>query len=190
MRLGLRDLGFIEGRNLTIDFRWAEGRNDRFPSLAAELIALNPDAIVADSTPGALAAKRATGDDSNRDDQRLRPGGVGACREPCNPGGNVTGVTDYGNDLAVKGLELLHAVAPKAARIAVLMSDNPVHPFQLKQIQEAAKALRLTIVSAAATSSDKFEDRIFFDGKTERRGANSARWRAIQYRPAAARQDR
>jgi putative ABC transport system substrate-binding protein len=60
LRLGLRDLGYVEGRNLVVDFRYAEGKNDRFPGLAAEIVALNPDVLVADSTPAALAAKRAT----------------------------------------------------------------------------------------------------------------------------------
>src|SRR5262245_30638783 len=146
LRLALRDLGYIEGQNLTVDSRWAEGRNDRFPSIAAELVSLKPDAILADSTPAALAAKRATAMIPIVMHNVSDPVGSGLVVSLAHPGGNVTGVTDFGSELAMKGVELLHSIVPKATRIAVLMSDNPVHPSQLKLIQDAAQHLGLTVL--------------------------------------------
>ena len=142
----LRDLGYVEGKNLVLEFRWAEGQNARFPSLAAELVALKPEVIVADSTPGAIAAKRATTVIPIVIVNVSDPVGTGIVASLANPGGNVTGTTDYGMSMAVKNVELLHELVPKATRIAVLMSDNPVHPLQLKLVQDAAKSIGLTVL--------------------------------------------
>src|SRR5262245_33071895 len=157
LRLAMRELGYIEGQNLIVDFRWGEGRNDLFPRLAAELVALKPDAIFADSTPAALAAKRATATIPIVIHNVSDPVGSGLVVSLAHPGGNVTGVTDFGSELAVKGLELLHTLVPKAARIAVLMSDNPVHPSQLRLIQDAAQGLGLTVLPTILKSSEEFE---------------------------------
>ena len=85
------------------------------------------------------------------------PVGSGLVVSLAHPGGNVTGVTDFGSELAMKGVELLHAVVPKATRIAVLMSDNPVHPFQLKLIQDTAQGFGLTVLPTIARTSEEFE---------------------------------
>src|SRR5215470_18303787 len=140
----LHDLGYFEGRNLVLEFRWAEGRNARFPSLAAELVALKPEVIVADSTPGAIAAKRATTVIPIVMVNVSDPVGTGIVASLAKPGGNVTGTTDFGMAMAVKNVELMHELVPKATRIAVLVSDNPVHPLQLKLVQDAAKSIGLT----------------------------------------------
>ena len=149
LRLGvfskaMDDLGYIEGRNLILERRWSEGQNSRFPNLAAELVALKPEVIVADSTPGAIAAKRATTVIPIVMVNVSDPVGTGIVASLAKPEGNVTGTTDFGMAMAVKDVELLHDLVPKAARIAVLMSDNPVHPLQLKLVQDAAKSIRLT----------------------------------------------
>ena len=149
LRLGvfskaMDDLGYIEGRNLILERRWSEGQNSRFPSLAAELVALKPEVIVADSTPGAIAAKRATTVIPIVMVNVSDPVGTGIVASLAKPEGNVTGTTDFGMAMAVKDVELLHDLVPKAARIAVLMSDNPVHPLQLKLVQDAAKSIGLT----------------------------------------------
>ena len=149
LRLGvftkaMQDLGYIQGRNLVLEFRWAEGQNSRFPSLAAELAALKPEVIVADSTPGAIAAKRATTVIPIVMVNVSDPVGTGIVASLAKPEGNVTGTTDFGMAMAVKDVELLHDLVPKATRIAVLMSDNPVHPLQLKLVQDAAKSIGLT----------------------------------------------
>ena len=142
----LRDLGYVEGRNLVLEFRSAEGQNARFPSLAAELVALKPEVIVADSTPAAVAAKRATTVIPIVMVNVSDPVGTGIVASLANPGGNVTGTTDFGVSMAVKNVELLHELVPKATRIAVLMSDNPVHTLQLRLVQDAAKSIGLTVL--------------------------------------------
>src|SRR5882672_9687926 len=115
----LQDLGYMEGRNLVIDQRWAEGKNERFSSLATELVALKPDAIVADTTAGAIAAKRATATIPIVMVHVSDPVGSGLVASLARPGGNVTGLASLETQLHVKGVELLHAVVPKATRMAV-----------------------------------------------------------------------
>jgi ABC-type uncharacterized transport system substrate-binding protein len=153
----LRELGYIEGQNLAIDRRFAESRLERFPALAAELVALRPDVIVADSTPSGVAAKQATATIPIVFLSASDPVGSGLVASLAHPGGNITGVTDFGVELAAKELDVLHALFPKAKRFAVLMSDNPVHPFQLKAIEDAARAIGLTITSERATSLEEMD---------------------------------
>ena len=128
-RDGLRDLGYVEGQNILIEYQWAEGKYERFPALIAELIALKVDVIVTAGTPASLAVKKATtsvplvmiavGD----------PVGTGLVASLARPGGNATGVTSISPELEGKRLELLREVFPGVARIAVLW--NPVSPFQV-----------------------------------------------------------
>ena len=154
----LRDLGYIEGRNIVVDRRWAEGKNERYASLATELVALKPDVIVADTTPAVIAAKRAT---ATIPIVMVAPGdpvGSGLVESLARPGGNVTGVTSLQTELLVKGVELLHAVVPKAKRVAVLMTDNPAHPSQLKTIQDSARGFGLTVLPTMVRSSEDFEE--------------------------------
>ena len=155
----LRDLGYVEGRNIVFDRRWAEGRNERFSSLATELVALKPDVIVADTTAGLLAAKRATATIPIVMVQAADPVGSGLVASLARPGGNVTGASNLESDLLGKAAELLHAVAPKATRMAVLMSDyNPIHPSQLTTIQGAARGFGLTVLPMTVRSSEDFEE--------------------------------
>src|SRR5262249_26765294 len=106
----LRDLGYIEGRNIVIDRRWAEGQNERYSSLATELVAVTPDVIVADTPAAVLAAKRATAPIPIVMVLPADPVGFGLVESLAHPGGNVTGVTSLETDLIVKGVEFLHAV--------------------------------------------------------------------------------
>jgi|SRR5262245_16400375 len=154
----LRDLGYVEGRNIVFDRRWAEGKIERFSSLATEIVALKPDAIVAETTAGAIAAQRATATIPIVMVGAADPVGSGLVASLARPGGNITGVANLETELHVKGVELLHAVVPKATRIAVLMSDNPAHPLQVKTIQDAAKAFGLTVLPTMARSSEEFEE--------------------------------
>jgi putative ABC transport system substrate-binding protein len=158
LRMGLRDLGYIEGQTLVLEFRGAEGKNERFPRLAAELVALKPDAIVVETTPGAIAAVNATATVPIVIVNVSDPVGSRLVASLARPGGNVTGVTDFGTELAVKAVDLLHTVVPGATRIAVLMSDNPVHPSQLREIQDAANRISLTILPTKVTSTEGFEE--------------------------------
>jgi len=153
----LQNLGYVVGRNLVFDVRWAEGKNDRFPSLAVELVALKPDAIVADSTPAALAAARATTTVPIVIINVSDPVGSGLVASLAHPGGNVTGAIDFGNDVTTKQLELLHTAVPKATRVAVLMSDNPVHLSQLAEVQNAAKSIGIAVVPTMVRVSEEFE---------------------------------
>src|SRR5262249_30243290 len=157
-RVAMQALGYIEGRTAVYEFRGAEGRNERMPSLAAELVALKPDVIVADSTPAAIAVKRATTEIPIVIVNVSDPVGTGIVVSLAHPGGNVTGGTDFGMELAEKGLDLLHSLVPKVSRVAVLMSDNPVHPFQLKLIQEAAKSIHLTVLPTMIRTEADFEE--------------------------------
>src|SRR5262245_56387152 len=154
----MRDLGYIEGRNIVIDRRWVEGKNERYSSLAIELVALKPDVIVADTTPAVIAAKRATATIPIVMVFPSDPVGSGLVTSLARPGGNVTGVTSIETERQAKGVELLHAVVPTATRMAVLMSDNPVHSSQLKAIQGAAKSFGLTVLPTMVRSSEDFEE--------------------------------
>ena len=153
----LSDLGYIDGQRIVFDSRWAEGKLDRFPSLAAELVGMKPDVLIVSGTPGTRAAKQATATIpivmlgvSNAVASGLVP-------SLAHPGGNVTGFSNLSLDLSGKVLELTHTVVPKATRIAVLMSDNPSHPSTLTEIQAAAKGFGLTILPIRAKSAQDLE---------------------------------
>jgi putative tryptophan/tyrosine transport system substrate-binding protein len=117
---GLRELGWVEGRNLSVERRWAAGREDQLPAMAADLVRLKMDVIVTLSTPAALAAKQATSEIPIVITFVADPLGSGLVASLARPGGNVTGMTTIAPELVAKRLELLKQVAPKASRIAVL----------------------------------------------------------------------
>ena len=145
-REGLRDLGYVEGRNIVIEFRWAEGKYERFPELIAELVALNVDVIVTAGTPAALAVKRAmvrvplvmaaVGD----------PVVTGLVASLARPGGNFTGLTAIAPDLEGKRLELLREIVPKVSHVAFLVNpDNVLTVASEKQARAAAKVLLVDV---------------------------------------------
>jgi ABC-type uncharacterized transport system substrate-binding protein len=141
-RQGLRDHGWVEGQNLTIEHRFAEGKFDRLPELAAELVRLKVDVIISGSTPGALAAKDATSTIPIVMVTTGDPVGTGLISSLARPGGNLTGVTALGQELSGKRLELLKEAIPSVTRIAVL--SNPANPdtsFSVKGVEVAAQAL-------------------------------------------------
>jgi putative tryptophan/tyrosine transport system substrate-binding protein len=158
-REGLRELGYVEGRNILIEYRWAEGNYDRFPSLIAELLAMKVDVIVTAGTPAALAVKKATtsvplvmvavGD----------PVGTGLVASLRRPGGNATGLTSIAPELEGKRLELLREVFPRISRIAVLW--NPANAYQIaseKEVQAAAKVLRISVISLPVSSVEELRN--------------------------------
>ncbi len=153
----LRDLGYIEGKNLVIDIRRAEANNELLPGLAADLVALKPDVIIAQTTVGTLAAKRATATIPIVMVRVSDPIGSGFIASFAHPGGNITGVTDLGLDLSAKFVELLHVIVPTATRIAVLMSESPVTPSQLKAIREAATTIGITLLPVVDRSDEELE---------------------------------
>jgi putative ABC transport system substrate-binding protein len=118
LREGLRELGYVEGQNIVIEYRWAEGKYDRLPELAAELVRLKVDLIVADGTAGVHAAQRTTSTIPIVMTSAGDPIRTGLVASLAKPGGNITGLSIFGPDIAGKQLELLKEVVPKLARVA------------------------------------------------------------------------
>jgi putative ABC transport system substrate-binding protein len=146
-RQGLRELGWIEGQNIIIEYRWAEGRFDRLSGLAAELVQLKVDVIVAAPTPAALAAKNASGTIPIVGMSLTDPVGVGLIASLARPGANVTGVSySVGADIFQKHLQLLTEVAPRARRVAVLSNPaSPARPRTVRNLKDAARPLGLQL---------------------------------------------
>lgn len=157
-RKGLRDLDWIEGKNITIEYRWAEGIADRFPVLAADIVNLRPDLIVVQSTPGSQAVQRAT---------RAIPVVMIAVSDPVasgivaslsRPGGNITGVSNNLPETTRKFLELLRMVAPNMSRVGVLHNpSNPGKVLEAREVQMAGQRLTIAVEGLEVRSSDDFE---------------------------------
>jgi putative ABC transport system substrate-binding protein len=155
LRQRLRDLGYVEGQNFAIDWRYQLGESNRLPALAAELVRLKPDVIVADVTVAIRAAMGATSTIPIVMASSADAVGVGLVTSLGRPGGNVTGVTIMLAELTPKRLQLLKEVVPSASRVAVLWEpDIPRHRALLKGIEAAAPALRLNPVVIAVRSRD------------------------------------
>jgi putative ABC transport system substrate-binding protein len=142
-RQGLRELGWVEGQNIVIEYRFAEGRFDRLPDLAAELVRLRVDLIAAGPTPPAVAAKNATATIPIVIISALDPVGLGLIASLAHPGGNVTGLSfSVGPEIAGKGLELLKDAVPKVRRLAILSNPaNPAHALATSNVKAAAESL-------------------------------------------------
>ena len=142
LRKGLRELGYVEGRNLVIEYRSADGRAERFPDLASELVRLKVDLLVTRGTPAARAAKNATG---------TIPVVMATMGDPraivasfARPGGNITGVTTFSTELTAKRIELLKELVPNLSRVALLHNmGNPAAPPEWEETKTAARSLGL-----------------------------------------------
>jgi len=158
-RQRLRELGYVEGQNLVIDWRYQLGRSNRLPTLAAELVRLKPYVIVADVTVAIRAAMQETATIPIVMASSADAVGSGLVANLGRPGGNVTGVTIMLADVSAKRLQLLKEMAPNASRVAVLWDPAiPWHRVLLKEIEAAAPALRLQPVVIAVRSRDDFGD--------------------------------
>ena len=146
LRQGLRELGYLEGKNIIIEYRYAEGKSDRLPALANELIDLKVELIVTHGFPPARAAKQATktipivmaviGDAV----------GAGLVASLARPGGNITGLTSISSELYGKRLELLREVSPKISRVAILSSEtSPATEIAMNEIKVAANAFGIQL---------------------------------------------
>jgi len=156
-RQGLGETGYAEGRNVAIEFRWAEGQHNRLPALAADLVARQVAVIVAPGgAPGALAAKSATTTIPIVFEMGADPVAIGLVDNLNRPGGNLTGVSSLNVQVTPKRLEILHEVVPAAAEIAVLVNPtSPTTDSQLRNLQAAARALGLQLhVLHASTERD------------------------------------
>jgi putative ABC transport system substrate-binding protein len=170
-RQGLRELGYLEGQNIVIEYRWAEGRSERLPGLAAELVRLNVDVIVAPNTQAALAAKNATRTIPIVFAGVADPAGTGLIASVARPGGNVTGLSFLSPELGAKQLELLKEAVPKASRIAVLWNPgNPGLALTLRETEVAAKALAVQLQIREARGPNEI-DSAFSAMTRERPGA-------------------
>ena len=157
---GLEEAGYVDGRNVAIEYRWAEGRYDRLPALAADLVRREVTVIAATSTPAALAAKAATATIPIVFETGGDPVRVGLVASFSRPGGNVTGVTQTNQLVTPKRLQLLHELIPKAAVIALLVNptDETFSEALRKQVQAAADALGLEIHILNVSSDQDIDD--------------------------------
>ncbi len=170
LRRGLSDLGYQEGKNITMEYRYAEGQVERLPALAAELVRAGVDLIISSGTRATVAAKEAT---STVPIVASGAGGLaeaGVVRSLSNPGGNVTGVSLVSPDLLGKRLNLLREAVPKMARVATLGNpDTPGHDTRVRDMELGARAYGLGFQSVAARKPTEFE--AAFDGAKQRADA-------------------
>ena len=168
---GLRELGYVEGKSISIEQRYAGGKFDRLPQLAADLTRLQVDVLVVAGAPAAHAAKKASSLIPIVMTAVADPVGMGLVASLARPGGRITGMSDFNTGVVAKRLELLRQVAPSVSRVAVLLNPtNPSNPPQLKVTQDAAATLALTLLPFEAKRADEI-DRAFAAIKTERPGA-------------------
>ena len=156
---GLRDLGWVEGKNIAMEVRFAEGKTDRLPALAAELVRLKVDLIATSSTPAALAAKQVTTTIPIVIGFAADPVGSGIIRSLARPGGNITGWTHQGLELRAKWLELLKEAVPEGTRFGVLWNPaNPVHQSSMRIIGAAAQRLKVELYPMGVQDPKELED--------------------------------
>jgi putative tryptophan/tyrosine transport system substrate-binding protein len=157
-RLGLRELGYVEGKNIVIEFRWADEQYDRLPALAAELVRLKVDILVTYGTPGTLAAKRAT---TTIPIVMVHAGDAiitGLVANLARPGENITGSTFFVPELMAKRLELLKDAIPRITQVATLVKpDNPLLRTPPEALHMAAKSLKIELQQFEARGPKEFE---------------------------------
>ena len=157
-RQGLTELGYIEGKNIVVEYRYADAKADRLPALAAELVGAKLDLIVAATTPGVLAVKKASATVPIVFVDISDPVANGLVASLARPGGNITGLTIFGAELSGKRLELLKETAPNVARVALLWnSANPSNELMWKETQAVAHELRVQLISLEVRSSTDFD---------------------------------
>ena len=183
LRQGLNEAGFVEGRNVMIEYRWAEGQYDRLPGLADDLVRRRVTVMVATSTPAVLAAKAATTTIPIAFLTGTDPVAMGVVASLNRPGGNMTGVSNLNTEIGVKQLELLHAVVPSATVIALLV--NPTDPIIVqtlsKSLQTAARAIQRELLVVSA-STEREIDTAFTTLVQRKVGALVCRQRSVLQR--------
>jgi putative ABC transport system substrate-binding protein len=158
-RGGLRDLGYVEGKNLVIEFRWAEGNYARLPNLAAELARLNPDVLVTHAGAGTRAAKQATATIPIVFGVAGEAVALGLVESIARPGGNATGSSFFFPELNAKRLEVLKEAVPRSSRVGVLLNpDNPANVSTLRAMEETARSLNVRLQSVEVRRPLEFAD--------------------------------
>ena len=157
-RQGLRELGYVERKNIVIEYRYTEGKLDPLPELATDLVRLKVDVIITASTPDALATKQRTGTIPIVMAVSGDPLGSGLVASLARPGGNVTGLTSIASDLSGKRLELLKEVVPRIDRLAVLGNpSNVLTASTMRETEVAAQALQVKVQIVEVRGPDDFE---------------------------------
>jgi putative ABC transport system substrate-binding protein len=154
---GLRELGYIEGKNIGFVFRTAEGKRERYSDLAAELVRLKVDIIFADVTSAALAAKKATSTIPIVIASITDPVGTGLVASLARPGGNVTGLTNVTAELGGKMVEMLKEIAPRVSRVAILRREGAVNDIFVKETETPARVLGVQLIPMVVRGPDDFE---------------------------------
>jgi putative ABC transport system substrate-binding protein len=156
---GLQELGYVEGKNLTLQLRFADGKLERVPGLATELVSLKVDIIVSAGTVTTIALQKATSTIPIVMANTFDPVGTGLVKTLARPGGNITGLSSLGGDFGGKHLEMLLSVAPKLSRVAVLLNPgNQSNPLVLKSIQSAALKTSAKILPLEARTAPEIEN--------------------------------
>jgi putative ABC transport system substrate-binding protein len=170
-RKGLRELGYVEGQSIAVESRWAEGKYDRYPALAADLVRSKVDVIVAVSGAATQAVQQATRTIPIVMSLVNDPVGIGLVPSLAHPGGNVTGISMMGPDLVGKQLQVLKEVVPKVSRVALLHNPtNPASAPQLREAEAAARALGMRLQNLGARNPQEI-DNAFAAMTRERAGA-------------------
>ena len=169
---GLRELGYVEGRNITIEWKISEGKYERIPALAAELVALKPDVIVVPANQNAVAAQQATRTIPIVMIGVTDPVGSGLVSSFARPGGNMTGLAgNVGPEIGGKWMELLKGAVPRTSRVAILWNPgNPASALQLKEARSVAQALKVQVQVLETRGPGDFES-AFAAMSKERAGA-------------------
>jgi putative ABC transport system substrate-binding protein len=157
---GLGESGYVEGQNVTVEYHWLDGRFDRLPALMAELVSRRVAVIATPAnTPGAIAAKAATATIPIVFSVGQDPVGLGLVASLARPGGNVTGINVFVQEVAAKRLGLLHELVPKALRVGVLLNPESavIAETTLREVQEATRAIGLQIHVLNASTSGEIE---------------------------------
>ncbi|MEO5843357.1 MAG: ABC transporter substrate-binding protein [Caldimonas sp.] len=156
LRRGLRELGYIEGRNITVEWRWSEGKTERFSDFALEFAQMKVDLIVTAGVQATRAAKQATSSTPIVMASSAYPDKVGLVESLAHPGGSVTGLTNNAPELMGKRLQLLQEIAPKVSSVAVMWNPaNPVEPISFRELLAAAAVVGLEIRSVEVRAPDE-----------------------------------
>lgn len=155
---GMRERGYTEGKNFVVEARYADGKAERLPALAAELLQSKVDVIVTTGTPANYAARKATATVPIVMTLAIDPVGEGLAASLARPGGNLTGLSIVGIELGQKHVEILKTLVPALSRVAVLWSsNNPGHPARMKAVESAAQTLGVRILAFDGRTADDIE---------------------------------